>query len=271
MQESRSLSASLSPPLRYLIIKFKDSRTILFPYSFETNMGQKLFEYLIIILRWAEVWALFIPLLVFLTHRKGSSSLFPIQFYLFLGLALNIMITLISNVPFFHEKWGSNHIYYNLHSIVKVAVFGWFIARNLPAFSSNITKLIFIFYGIFIVWNFYSFQSINELSSRVLTIESIILLFLSITWYLYDLQGDQKDGNHKEAIFIAIAGLCIYEAISFFIFLFYNTLIISSVRFATNIWKVHDIGFIILCLFLVKAFYKVRKRAELLIGRTGTQ
>ena len=213
------------------------------------------------ILGWSEVWALFIPVTVFLAQRNNARLLFPLQLYLFFALVLNLLITLISNIHAFVVLFnGSNHVFYNLHSITKVAFFGWFIIRYLPRASSHIIRLLFVFYGAFVLFNFSFFESPLVFSSRLLTIESIILIFLGIAWYLYTLEDDGRAEYNRAAVFLAITGIVIYESVSFFIFLFYKQLIVPERNFALLIWKVHDIAFIVMCLFLARAFQRTRQR-----------
>jgi hypothetical protein len=209
------------------------------------------------ILNWSEVWALLIPLTVYVSQRNNARLLLPLQWYLFFGLILNLFITLISNI---HEIvvmfYGSNHIFYNLHSVVKVAFFGWFIMRYLPPASANIIKLVFVFYGAFILFNFSFFESPMVFSSRLLTIESIILIFLGISWYLYTLHDDGRREYNRGVVFLVITGIVIYESVNFFIFLFYKQLIVPERNFALLIWNVHDIAFVVMCIFLARAFQK---------------
>src|SRR5689334_16690456 len=98
--------------------------------------------WLIEVLDWSEVWALLIPLAVLLFYRSMPGLLFPIPLYLMIALFLNLFITLISNVPAIDYYFASNHIFYNVHSVIKVIFFGWFILRYLPAASANIVRLI---------------------------------------------------------------------------------------------------------------------------------
>jgi hypothetical protein len=218
-------------------------------------------RFLIELLKWSEVWALLIPLSVLLIRRSSPALLLPIPIYLGLAFLLNLCITLVANVPAFtHLFHGSNHIFYNLHSVAKVVFFGWFIQRYLPIASANIVKLIFIFYGAFVLLNFTLFENPLVFSSRLLTVESILLLFLGITWYLYTIQDDELRDFKKEVVFLVITGLTIYEGVCFFIFLVYKQLIVPEQQFAILIWKVHDVAFIILNLFLARACMKASVR-----------
>jgi hypothetical protein len=215
------------------------------------------------ILKWSEVWALLIPIMVYLTQRNNAQLLFPLQLYLLFAIVLNLFITLISNIHEFVLMFnGSNHVFYNLHSVVKVAFLGWFIMRYLPRASANIIRLVFVFYGAFILFNFSFFESPLFFSSRLLTIESIILMFLGISWYLYTLQDDGRREYNRGAVFLVITGIVIYESVSFFIFLFYKQLIVPERNFALLIWKVHDIAFIIMCVFMARAFQKAAHRVS---------
>jgi hypothetical protein len=91
------------------------------------------------------------------------------------------------------------------------------------------------------------------LSSRLLSTEAAFLLFYCLQYYLYKLLDDDPE-TIRQADFWVVTGLTVYVSISFFIFLFQNTLVKQLQPFAITIWKVHDIAYIILCIFLAKAF-----------------
>ena len=57
----------------------------------------------------------------------------------------------------------------------------------------------------------------------------------------------------KRSIAWVVAGLSIYVAVNFFIFLFYATLIATALKFSIVIWNVHNIFFIIFCIFIAIA------------------
>jgi hypothetical protein len=52
--------------------------------------------------------------------------------------------------------------------------------------------------------------------------------------------------------------------INFFVFLFYVPMIKQDLKMADNIWNVHNIANILLCIFITKAFY-VSPRHQLAI------
>jgi hypothetical protein len=75
---------------------------------------------------------------------------------------------------------------------------------------------------------------------------------------LYKLQDDNEEVK-RPADFWIVTGLTIYVSISFFIFLFQNMLVKQLQDTAVSIWKIHDIAYIILCIFIAKAFYASRQ------------
>ena len=214
------------------------------------------------ILEWAEVWALLIPI-AFVFKGKRSSDLFPLKIYVFVALGINLTATLISNVKFFFDLFNhSNHIFYNLHSIVKVLFFGLLFLINSSSVLVRIIKFILIFYTIFVVLNFAIFQTLLSLSGRLPVIEAILLLFFCISWCLETLQKEHTGPKKYPPVFYVVIGLFIYFAVTFILYLFYPSLISQAARgefdmeFAIRIWDIHNTTFIILCLFIAKAFYE---------------
>ncbi len=53
----------------------------------------------------------------------------------------------------------------------------------------------------------------------------------------------------------AVTGLSIYVVASFFVFLFYVPMIKENPELANNMWDVNNVAYIILCIFITKAFY----------------
>jgi hypothetical protein len=73
-------------------------------------------------------------------------------------------------------------------------------------------------------------------------------------YYLYAL-NDEDDVMSKGPVFWIVTGLGIYVVINFFVFLFYVPMIIQNKALAAGIWNVHNVAYILLCLFLTKALY----------------
>jgi hypothetical protein len=210
------------------------------------------------ILDWSEVWATLIPLFFLLRKKTLPSFMVPVKIYVWLALILNLSIDIIMD---FYIAWNfpswlrnNNHLY-NIHSITRLILFTWFFIRLNQPQLVNIKKIIPILFVAFAIINFMWFEPFNLFSSRLHTTESAILLFYCLQYYFYFLQQDQMSFK-KNPSFWATTGLSLYVVINFFIFLFYKTLIEESIQFAVSIWDVHNISYIIFCIFLGKAFYE---------------
>jgi len=212
------------------------------------------------ILSWSEVWSLLIPIIVLLKHRNQPSYLKPIQIYVWVAFVLNIAADIIAD---FKYKWHlptvlhSNTVIYNIHSVLRFSCFcAFFIALKQPFFT-RLKKLLPIFSLLFIVINFTFFEYFfnpNQLSGTLLTVEAYLLLIFCIFYYLYLLKTEKKSPK-REKHFWVVTGLSIYVVINFFIFLFYDSMIHSDPLLARDMWRVHNIAYIVLSFFLAKAFY----------------
>lgn len=213
------------------------------------------------IVMWAEVWALIIPIGVLLRHRNQPGLLKPVVIYIWIALFLNTAATIIAmfHIKFQFPRWlQTNNYLYNIHSIARFICFSFFF-KNLPLpFGKFSLKWLPILASVFLVINFWLFEDFFDFyafSSRLLTIESGILLLYCLQYYLHTLRGDQS-GVKRQADFWIVTGLSVYVVVNFFIFLFYTTLIEQGyVEFAVWLWNPHNISFIILCVFIAKAFH----------------
>ncbi len=210
------------------------------------------------ILDWSEVWALLIPVFVLLIKRKQPVILKPVVWYVCLALVINLAIDIIGDYKEFLPDWlQSNNPLYNMHSLVRFICFSlFFILLPQQAFN-KVRKWLIVLSVIFIIINFSfidNFFNYNSFSGNLLTVEAYLLLAYCMLYYLSVLRNDKNiifDGPD----FWVTTGLSIYVAINFFVFLFYLPMITVSPTLAENIWNVHNIAFIIFCIFLTKAFY----------------
>ena len=213
------------------------------------------------ILDWSEVWALFIPLFFIFRYKLSSLQYIkPIKVYVVMALLLNIFIdvTMDFSGALKLPQWlRNNNPLYNIHSITRLLLFSLFFIYLKQRQFDFLKKIIPILFLFFVFINFIWFERFIFFSSRLHATESAILLFYSLQYYLYLLQDDQTSFK-KEPSFWVATGLSIYVVINFFIFLFYKTLISESKEFAISIWDIHNISYIIFCIFLAKGFYESR-------------
>jgi hypothetical protein len=214
------------------------------------------------VLDWSEVWALLIPLIFIIKRKNIPDYLRPVSIYVWITLILNIAATLIWK---YKVAWGmqpgdflwSNNFLYNTHSIIRLLLFSWFFILLRQPFMRIVKLVIPAVFLLFVLVNFIFFENFFDtiLSSRLLAVEAALLIFYCLQYFIYLLLEERGLSMKKRAGFWVVAGLSIYVATAFFIFLFYTYLATHDSDFAYHIWDVHNIVFIILCLGIARAFY----------------
>ncbi len=210
------------------------------------------------ILDWSEVWALFIPLGVLLLRPKQPAYLKPVILYLWLACFLNISGDVIADYKKYLPGWlQSNNPLYNIHSLVRFACFSYFFILLKQPFFIFIKRILPVISLIFVIINFtfieYFFYDAH-LSGDLLAMEAFVLLIYCMLYYLSQLKSEVQ-GLRASRDFWVVTGLSIYVVINFFVFLFYVPMITENPDLANNMWDVHNVAYILLCLFISKAFY----------------
>ena len=216
-------------------------------------------NFLLRALDWSEVWAMLIPLSVLLFRRQNyDASLRPVVIYIWLGFLINFVIDAIMAINIHFEKvFFSNNPFYNIHSVVRFACFSFYFIRLQPNSFKKTKRILTISSLLFMLINFFFFENFfnyNSFSGNLLTIEAYLLLVFCMLYYLTELKND-SDNLFNTPHFWVVTGLCIYVVINFFVFLFYMAMIYVDKDLAINIWNVHNIAFIIFCLFITKGLY----------------
>jgi hypothetical protein len=211
-----------------------------------------------LLLDWSEVWALLIPLTYYLFHRNQPSYLKPVVIYLFVAFFINVTGNIISDFKANLPSWmQSNNPLYNLHSIIRFICFGFFFNKLGQTSFIKIRKVLAILSVLIIVVNFIyleDFVNPDHLSSNLLTIEAYLLLIYCLMFYLAKLRDDESEFTSSPDFWV-VTGLSIYVVINFFVFLFYVPMINQDELLAERIWNVHNIAYILLCIFITRAFY----------------
>lgn len=203
------------------------------------------------ILQYTEIWATLLPIFVLLSKKVNQFFLLPIKIYLFVTLNFNIWITLA-----YFDIISNNHFIYSLVAFCRLICFTWFFSILDTKSNRKIIWIIFIVAAILIILNFVFLENfLLAFSSNVFSLEGIILLIFCIRYFLNKLKSDEVSGTFDAALYIVI-GLTIYEAVCFPVFLFYKTLIDNNEHYAAQVWNiVHNIIYILFCLFIARAFY----------------
>jgi hypothetical protein len=215
-------------------------------------------QYLLLALDWSEVWAPMIPLTVLLFRRQQPASLRPVVIYLWLGFLVNVVIDIIMAINVYlpgHDL--SNNPFYNIHSIVRFACFSFYFIQLQKNSFTRLKSWLTIATTGFLVINFIFFENFfnpDTLSGNLLAAEAYVLLVYCMLYYLSELKDDE-DNLFNSPHFWVVTGLSIYVVINFFVFLFYIPMVDVNITLAVDIWNVHNIAFILFCLFITKAFY----------------
>lgn len=226
-------------------------------------------HYLQQLLDCSEIWALFIPLFFMTGDKKKVAYLKPVRIYVWIAIIISVLIIVISK----RNQWfgfpehpnpswlGSNNFLYNLHSVVRFLLFSWFFILLDQKILSRGKRLIPILFLLCFFINFIFFEDFFNywsFSGRLLSIEATILLFYCLLYYMHMLRDDESSFRASPSFWV-VTGLSIYVVVNIPIFLFYAALLKQFEDFTVGIWDIHNISFIIFCIFLAKAFYESRK------------
>jgi hypothetical protein len=216
-------------------------------------------EFLLKLLDWSEVWAPLIPLSMLFFRRNQPGFLKPVIVYLFFAFFINLAGDIIDRFKHDLPAWmHSNNPLYNIHSVIRFICFSIFFTALgqtsfvklryiLPAFSLVVILVNFGFVE--------NFGNPDHLSGNLLAAEAYLLLIYCMLYYLAKLRDDEDDVTSGPDFWV-VTGLSIYVVVNFFVFLFYVPMLNADVRLAINIWNVHNVAYIILCIFIIKAFYE---------------
>jgi hypothetical protein len=217
------------------------------------------------ILDWSEVWALLIPLAVLLFRKKQPGIVTPVIIYLVSALALNLFADVIADFKksmHFPDWLQSNNPIYNIHSVVRFGCFSYFfIILNQPSFRTIRNVLPFVSI-LFIIINFIFFEDFffpDHLSGNLLSAEAYLLLVYCMLYYLAELR-EEDDISTNGPEFWIITGLALFVVVNFFVFLFYVPMMYEDRRMTSRMWNIHNVAYIIFCLFIAKAFYGTNRR-----------
>lgn len=213
------------------------------------------------ILDWSEVWALLIPLAVLIWKRKIPKAAMPLVLYASIALVLNICQDVIWKnhlVFFYSSKPGDNIIFYHIHSIIRLLLFSWFFVQLQQPFLHKTKRVVPFVFIIIVLINYVFFESIfTRFNSSMLGLEALVILFYCMVYFLNLLIEEEAVSYKKNATFWMVTGISIYVVINFPIFIFYKSFSDTALKFAVGIWDLHNITYIMLCIFMAKYFYNV--------------
>ncbi|MEO6453981.1 MAG: hypothetical protein ABIN97_07920 [Ginsengibacter sp.] len=213
---------------------------------------------LLLVLDWSEVWAPIIPLVALLYRSKQPTVLRPVIIYLWLAVVIDLIIDLNVKYKNYYPSWlQSNNPLYIVHSIIRFICFSYFFKGLQQSSFFRLRKILpLLSLGIIFI-NFKFLEDFNpdQLSGNLLAAESYLLLIYCMQYYLSQLRDDVEVIRSGPDFWI-VTGLSVYVVINFFVFLFYVPMLKENQLLAERIWNVHNIAYIIFCIFITKAFYE---------------
>lgn len=225
----------------------------------------KLFQ---IIYDWAELWALLIPISVISLHKPKNKEAKWLTRYVYVALILNGFIIAVAQFYNIMPPWlKNNNIFYNIHSVCRVTLFSLFILSVRTYRFGSVLKYLLVLYFIFVVVNFTFFDNIFFLSSNLYAAESVMLLIICLSYFFRSVLDESTVHWLKHPSFLVCIGICLYEVITFFVFLFFNIISYSNDpkdrAFARIFLMIYSITFVLLCVSIAITLYKYRKKTEL--------
>ena len=217
---------------------------------------------------WSEVWALLIPLAVIVFKKKYEKDIRVLIGYVIIAFVLNLAANFMLQFYYLVPKWmyvngmSNNNILYNIHSIVRVLMFSWYILMVRHYGFSFILKTLLAVYVAFVLINFIFIEPVFFLSTHLFAAESIMLLVICLSYFISSIQDESQVNWIKHPSFFVCAGVTFYEAITFFIFLFFYPLSQKDQSFFLVTMRIYNISFVVLCILLALAFYQSHKRVR---------
>ena len=216
--------------------------------------------------RWAEVWPLLIPLFVFLLYRPVDKDLGAVLTYSIISFFLLLIAVIQQQHVLEMPSWFKNNgILYNLNSVIRTLFIGWYIYQMRPVKQHLFARYVLPAYILFLLVYFYFFANLFNFDVILFTAESIVLLILSLTFFLSSIIDDEMRLSAKDPVFIICVGISLYESVNFFINLFMYALSDFNHKLGYLTFEISRYSVIVLCLLLGTALYQGRRKKALAV------
>jgi hypothetical protein len=221
-----------------------------------TKMIRTLFK----ITDWAEIAGIIIPLLVVLIYKPKGRENRPLVIYIFVAFILNLIITAIAKYrKDFDFIPDSNHVYYNMHSLIKIVFWGWYLSAFDSLKSSTIIKTLTGVFIVFFFINFSFFEPLGFFSTRIASAEGIFLLLFCAIFFISTIIDNSDTIWMSKPVFTVCAAINMYAAINFFVFLFFDYINVEKFRFDTFfsiLAIIFSCSYFFLCIVFARALKK---------------
>ena len=186
------------------------------------------------------------PLVILLIalNNKGLRGSFIFHF-----LVIQLVFNLSANI--LNEMNWQNLYLYHLNCIFSFFALSLFYYQLFN--TKNIRVAIIVIncgYTIFFFFNMFNWERIYVFNSNTFGAASFILCAYALFYYLKLFKSPAEDNILQSANFWFNTGIFSYYTINFFIFLTYNRLTAENLTQISIIWQLHNIIFLIMCIYL---------------------
>ena len=101
-------------------------------------------------------------------------------------------------------------------------------------------------------------SNLFEFNSWARMIESLVLIILSMLWFIKIFQEMKIVKLSEHPMFYINSGVLLYFAGNFFIFTYYNLVVNQNQELMSNIWNIHSVLNIVFNILLAIAIWKMR-------------
>jgi len=207
-----------------------------------------LFEYL--------NWIIFLPLLMALKHRRK----YPQEFnYILYYLILSVLTQTVSFILW--KLRIRNYPVLHIYTLLEYAVLLKFYSGILKGLVSGMV-MTFLLYAflIFSVIDSVLIESIYTFNTYGRTIEALILITLSIAWFMKIVaESDEEKSRLKGATYF-VSGFLIYFASSIILFSYSAYVDTLSIHARMNVWLIHTFLVVQLYILITIGLWKAKTR-----------
>jgi hypothetical protein len=216
-----------------------------------------------IIQNWSEVWALLIPLTIIFIKKPAGKGVPWLVSYIIFAIIINFFAQFVLE---FYTLLPTglrvgNNLFYNLHSLARVSLLGAYIISLRNYKYAIFMKLLLGCYILYAILNFILWESPLLLSSYFYSVGSSVLLIFCFIYFIQSISDEEQTNWLKHPSFIICTGIAVYEAITFFIFLFLFPLFDKDPGFAAIAMRIYLGCFLLFCILLAIGLYKYRAKA----------
>jgi hypothetical protein len=216
------------------------------------------------IIVWSEVWALLIPLAIIIIWGYKKKEMTPLVIYLVVallifstgrGVSLMYQAKLAHKLPHFLK---SNHPLYNINSVCRVLLFGWLILNSELLKNIKPLKFILPIYLLLVILDMTFWENPMALSTILTIAQCTLLLCFCILFFFHTIRDESEINWMGKPLFLICTALVLYEALNFFIFLFFHPIANVNRKFGTITMIISSSLFIIFCIMIAVALYRNR-------------